>query len=205
MLKETLASGTGAAVIRIAEDYGVARRQVQNDLTVFLHDLEKRGLLCRRGSRRRPRGDSRFLARLLLRPPLHAVHRFLRSPKAKARAFLALARLSFALFGWTRTIAVWQDAHAHFPAGRAGERGTEAVQALDKVVRAATASHPVAVACKERALCCWSLARASGLHADLVVGINLFPVAGHCWCEVGTQTLGDDQERCAYFTPVARW
>ena len=56
-----------------------------------------------------------------------------------------------------------------------------------------------------RALCSWSLARAAGLHAALVVGIDLFPIAAHCWCEVGTQTLGDEREHCNSFTPVARW
>jgi hypothetical protein len=119
---------------------------------------------------------------------------------------LALARLSFALFGWTRTVAVWQEAHAHFPTRQAGVGDAETIRALDRIVRAAVAGHPIAVACKERALCSWSLARAAaGLHAALVVGIDLFPMAGHCWCEVGTQTLGDDRDRCDHFTPVGRW
>src|SRR6266699_2778007 len=45
MLQETLAKGAAAAVARIAEDYGVARHQVESDLTVFLRDLESQGLL----------------------------------------------------------------------------------------------------------------------------------------------------------------
>jgi len=118
---------------------------------------------------------------------------------------LALARLSFALFGWTRTVSVWQEAHAHFAPRQADVRDAETIRALDKIVRAAAASHPIPVACKERGLCAWSLARAAGLHANLVIGIDLFPMAGHCWCEVGTQTLGDDQGRCDHFTPVGRW
>jgi hypothetical protein len=72
-------------------------------------------------------------------------------------------------------------------------------------VRAAVAGHPFAVACKERALCSWSLARTAGLRATLIVGIELFPIAGHCWCEVSERPLGDDQGRCDQFTPVARW
>jgi hypothetical protein len=116
-----------------------------------------------------------------------------------------LARLSFALFGWTATIAAWQEAHAHFPSRQAGDGDAETIQALDKTVRAAVAGHPVAVACKEQALCSWSLVRATGLDASLIVGIELFPMAGHCWCEVAAQPLGDDEERCARFAPVARW
>jgi hypothetical protein len=205
MLKETLTNGADAAVTRIATTYGVARQQVQNDLAVFLCELEKQGLLCSERSRRRGPGGASGLARLLLRPSLEATHRLLRSPEAKARALLALARLSFALFGWARTVAVWKDAHARFPARPAGERDGETIQALDQAVRAAVASHPVSVACKERGLCSWSLARAAGLHASIIVGVFLFPIAGHCWCEVGTQTLGDDRERCDEFTPAAQW
>jgi hypothetical protein len=205
MLQETLTNGTAAAVSRMAEDYGVAPEQVQNDLAVFLSEVESHGLLCRQRGGWRRRSGSLGVARPLLRPSLRAAHRFLRSPEAKARILLALARLSFGLLGWTRTIAAWQEAHARFPARQAGERDAETIEALDRVLLAAAASHPVAVACKEQALCAWSLARAAGLDAALVVGIDLFPIAGHCWCEVGGQPLGDDRERCDRFTPVARW
>jgi hypothetical protein len=204
MLRETLAHGAAAAVARIAEDYGVGRQQVESDLTDFLRDLESQGLLHNRDRRRG--GSGRVgLARLLLRPAIHGTHRCLKSPEAKARILLGLARLSFAAFGWTRTVAVWREAHAHFPARQVGAGDAETIKALDGSVRAAAASHPVAVACKERALCVWSLARAIGLHASIVVGVELFPIAGHCWCEVGTHTLSDDREHCDRFTPVARW
>jgi hypothetical protein len=207
MLQETLATGPDAAVMQIAEYYDVDQQQVRGDLRNFLQHLEKQGLLCspyRPLSRRR---GSSGLARLVLRPMLYAVHR-LRSSEAKGRALLALARLSFAVFGWTRTVAVWQEAHAHFPTRQADERDAETVQALDRAVRAAASSHPVAVACKERALCSWSLARAAGLQASVVVGIALSPMAGHCWCEVGTQTLGEEDpegREYFYYKPVARW
>jgi hypothetical protein len=203
MLQEILKNGTDATVARIAEEYGVARKQVETDLGVFLRDLESQGLLCRQGNRRR--GGTFGLARSLLRPALHAAHRLPRFPETKARILLALARLSFAMFGWTPTVAVWQEAHAHFPQRQAGEREVATIQPLDTTVRAAVASHPVAVACKERALCAWSLARAAGLNASLTVGIELFPMAAHCWCEVGGQPLGDDAEWCINFMPVARW
>jgi hypothetical protein len=203
MLQETLANGAAAAATRIAEDYGVAREQVQDDLAVFLRDLERQGLLCSQRNRRR--SGALGPARLLLRPALGAAHRLLRSPGTRARALLGLARLSFVLFGWTVTVAAWQKAHTRLPARQAGERDAETIEMLDRTVRAAVAGHPVAVACKERALCSWSLARAAGLHASLIVGIELFPMAGHCWCEVAAQPLGDDQDRCDQFTPVARW
>jgi hypothetical protein len=118
---------------------------------------------------------------------------------------LGLARLSFAAFGWTPTVAVWRKTHAHLPVRQAGDGDAETIRALEETVRAAAAGLPVAVACKERALCSWSLARVAGLHASIVVGVELFPIAGHCWCEVGAHTLSDDREHCDRFTPVARW
>src|SRR5262245_63298892 len=96
MLEETLKNGVGAAAARIAAEYGVSLQRVQNDLAVFLRDLEKQGLLYSQCNRQRRR--SLGPARLLLRPSLHAAHRLLRSPGAKAVTLLSLARLSFALF-----------------------------------------------------------------------------------------------------------
>jgi hypothetical protein len=203
MLQETLADGAAKAAARIADEYGVAHGQVQDDLAVFLRDLEQQGLLCSERNRRRT--GALGPARLLLRPALGAAHRLLRSPDRQARALLGLARLSFALFGWTATVAAWQQAHARFPSRPAGPRDAHMIQALDTTVRAAVAGHPVAVACKERALCSWSLARSAGFNASLVVGVELFPMAGHCWCEVAALPLGDDPDRCDQFTPVARW
>jgi hypothetical protein len=205
MLQETLANGTGAAVNRIAQDYGVDAGQVRNDLDVFLGELEDQGLLCSRGTRQRWLIAKTRLARLFLRPALYGIHRAFRSQEAKARLLLGLARLSFGLFGWTPTISVWKEAHSGYAAGQVGEPQEQAVRAVDEVVRAAAASHPFGVECKERALCCWALARAAGLDAAVVVGIDLFPLAGHCWCEVGSWTLSDDLDRCASYTPVARW
>jgi hypothetical protein len=54
LLQETLMNGHAAAAARIAEDYGVAHEQVQNDLAVFLRDLETQGLLCKTPSPLKP-------------------------------------------------------------------------------------------------------------------------------------------------------
>jgi hypothetical protein len=205
MLQETLARGAEEAANRVAQEYGVEPGQVRHDLDVFLRALEDQGLLrsqrnCQRGRRR-----SLVLARLFLRPALRFVHWAFRSRESKARALLGLARTSFARFGWARTIAVWKEAHARFPSQQPAEPQEQMVREVDQAVRAAAASHPLQVECKERALCCWALALAAGLEAALVVGINLFPMAGHCWCEVGPWALSDDQDRCADYTPVGRW
>jgi hypothetical protein len=205
MLQETLQFGRGEAGRRIAQEYGAAPWQVQTDLDVFLRELQEQGLLCKQGERRSCGGLAAGLARLFLRPALSWIHGVLRSADSKAPAILGLARLSFALLGWTRTIAIWKEAHAGFASRQADKGKEQAIRTLDQAVRAAAASHPFEVACKERALCCWALARAAGLAASLVVGIELFPLVGHCWCEVGPQTLSDDPDWCASFVPVGKW
>ena len=205
MLQETLAHGAAAAVKRIAGHYGVEPRQVQHDLEVFLRQLEAHGLLCDQRKCRRTSLGRMGLARLVLRPALATIERTFRSSESKAQALLALARVSFALFGWTRTLAVWKEAYARCNCRQAGERDEQTVRAVDQAVRAAAARHFLQVECKERALCCWALARSAGLDAALVVGIDLFPLAGHCWCEVGPLTLGDNVERCLDYTPIGRW
>jgi hypothetical protein len=205
MLQESLAHGAEEAANRVAQEYGVEPGQVQNDLEIFLHELQKQGLLCSQRNRRRWGRPTTGLARLVLQPALACIYRAFRSRESKARALLGLARISFGLFGWTRTIAVWQEAHARFPSWQAAQTDEQTARAADQAVRAAAASHPFETECKERALCCWALARSVGLDAALVVGINLFPLAGHCWCEVGSWTLSDDEDRCVAYTPVGRW
>jgi Transglutaminase-like superfamily len=73
---------------------------------------------------------------------------------------------------------------------------------IDTAVRQAAARHILKVECKERALCCWVLARRAGVPAQLVVGICLFPLEGHCWCECGEWIFSDDRDRCASYHPV---
>jgi hypothetical protein len=118
---------------------------------------------------------------------------------------LTLAWLFFRLFGWAKTIAVWQRRYgaAHEPQSR---RDWEiAVLALDATVRQAATSHVLTMECKERAVCCWAFARRAGLPARLVVGIQLVPFAGHCWCESGPWTLSDERQRCDQYQPVVEY
>jgi hypothetical protein len=202
MLQETLAHGVDTAATRIAADYGVDRQRVRDDIAVFLRALEKQRLICSRRNVRR--GGKPGPARLVLLPLLRAAHRC-KGTAARARMLLIIARLSFGLLGWTRAIAIWKEAHAHLPARQPAASDTEVIEALDKAVGSAAASYPVVVECKERALCAWSLARAAGLEAALVVGVEVYPMAGHCWCEVGTRVVGDSRERAVWFAPVGRW
>jgi hypothetical protein len=203
MLRATLECGPLAAARQIAERYGVDVGQVQTDLDAFLGELKTRGLIVRRTiSPRRRRGWS--LAHLFLGPALGFVA-CLPSRKVRVWTLLALAHGSFALFGWSRTLEAWRRWY------RPGRRlpppadPMERVREVDGVVRRAAAAHPLKVECKERALCCWVLAWAAGVPTALVVGIQLFPLQVHCWCEASPWTFGDDRERCETFQPIVRY
>lgn len=203
MLQAVLAEGSAGAVPQIVEHYCVGRHQIEADLAIFLRDLEGRRLLHDRGQQLA--SDNRGIVPQLIGRTVRAVQSLSRHPETKARCLLPLARLSFALLGWTRTVNVWRQAHALFPTRSVVDEDKDKIEALDKAVRSAVTDHPITMMCKERALCSFSLARAAGLDAAVVVGVDLFPIAGHCWCEVGSETPGDDRDRIERFAPVGRW
>jgi hypothetical protein len=200
MLMILLERGTGAAVAEVARHFSANPSRVQSDLGIMLKDFQAKKLLrpvhaADPAPRRARQAMAHFLAfplRLVLVMPLPL--------QARAAVLLTLARLSCALAGWTATIRAWER--------RTNPRSVEPIELatqIDQAVRAAAAKHLLKVACKERALSCWALARSAGLNAELVVGIQFFPVAGHCWCEVGDLPLSDDKSRISDFRPIARW
>jgi hypothetical protein len=207
MLKEMFERGTAGAAQHLAGQYGVDIRQVHTDLAAFLRDLERRQLLYRRHARPRIRRPAPALFSWLLAPLLYGVRRGVRSLHAQAWMLLALAHLSCGLFGLTRTIAVWKRCSCPAYGDMSAEAAAAAapVRAVDAAVRRAAAKHVFQVECKERALCCWVLARAAGVPAALVIGVSGFPVQGHCWCEFGPWTFSDERDWCEMFTPVARY
>jgi asparagine synthase (glutamine-hydrolysing) len=203
MLQGVLQHSTAATVHAIAAQYGADVPQVQQDLQVFVRDLAHRRLIQPAHTVRQRPQNSALAGMLGL--PLRGLVRCRLSLKVKAAVLLMLARLSFASLGWARSIALWDHALGQGAAHERGEGGEETVKAVDQAVRRAAATYPLRMACKERALCCWVLARAAGLAATLVVGIQLFPLAGHCWCEIGAWTLSDERARCDPYIPVIRY
>ena len=197
MLQGVLGNGVEATIHDIAAQYGLEDSRVRSDLKDLLDKLERSGLVrvsSSSSSFNRPRATiAHTVAALLLRLPLR------RSPTA----LLIFARMSFACFGWSDTIAAW---------GRVAARGafrtavhTDAdLDRVDLVIRDAAARLPF-VDCKERSLSAWFLLCCQGIPATLVVGIHWFPLAGHCWCEVGPRKLTDFADRCETYRQVARY
>jgi hypothetical protein len=201
MLQAALEDGVAAAVTELARRYDAPEEQVRIDLTNFLKDLQRRGMVHRGTSRSRAQT---LWPSLILIPFLFLIRR-IPIGKVQAVALLTLAYLSFAWFGWSRTVSVWRRCFGG-PAWREPTVADEPIiKGVDETVRGAAAALPFPAACKERALCCWALTCAAGVPATLVVGLELFPLGGHCWCEAGRWTLSDDRDRCQFYTHVLRY
>jgi hypothetical protein len=201
LLETALRQGTRQAARKVAEVYGVPLSRVEADLAGFLADLSKRGLLAPPGRRRGLRNLFRsfqawsllIALRLLLAAPLPFAWR--------VWLLLLFANFSLRVFGWARTVAAWRR-HQRGAAIQSGN--TAILEETSQVVRHIASGHLLLMECKERALCCWALLRDAGVEAELVVGVELFPFRGHCWCEYEGWVVGDDVERCTRFVPVLR-
>lgn len=61
---------------------------------------------------------------------------------------------------------------------------------------------PVEGECLVRSALLMSFLKHSGLSADWVFGVRLWPFSAHCWVQVGDVCLNDDVERLAAYTPI---
>ena len=67
----------------------------------------------------------------------------------------------------------------------------------------AAARYPFPLDCKDRALAAFAMARAAGLPARIVLGISLFPLALHAWCESGGRVVADQFDGyCDRYRPL---
>jgi len=206
MLREALDSGVAAAVRQTAAAYDVGLARVRADLLALLRDLGRKGVIRRRGNSAPRRDWRQRLAIVAIPPALTLVDRRLfQAPHRRAWSLLALAYLSISLFGWSATVRAWLGHHRRMPIQRTTPVLSEQAARLDAVVRTVGAEHLLNVDCKERALACWAMLRAEGLPAEIVIGVDLFPFASHCWCELDGAILSDFVDRCERFTPVQRY
>lgn len=200
LLKGALRFGREATARAAARRFGIPEERAAADLDRLIGDLSARGVL-RRGDDAgtgRSDGGARIAAGLLA-----GIFRLTGSAALRARAALLFARLSFALFGWRPTIDAWR---ARFPEAEGARRVDPAeARAIDGAVRASAARNWMGADCKERALACFTMARAAGLPASLHIGVALYPLGGHCWARIGDIVVSDDAERCNRFLPVFRY
>jgi len=190
----------------LADRFRADLQQVYRDMKAFLLDLERQHLLAPPGStRRRTWSVGRKLC-WLIAPILYlCAFKPDRWLKAKVWVLLTVAYISTRAFGWPNTVSVWESCTSP-RLGRQGKSSDDGgmLSTIDAVATRAIARHPLNLGCRERALCCQALARAAGLPAKIVLGIELFPFALHCWCESRSRILADRYEgRCDRYTPLA--
>jgi hypothetical protein len=198
MLQGTLERGSAATVRELARHYRTGEERVRADLGRLLQQLQRQRLL-RLAGKRRP--DPLLWLATAVVPCLWLI-RWLPAGGVRAAVVLTLAKLALVCFGWARTVAVWRFGLRGREGGPADAAGLDA---MDQTVQRIAAGHPLPMACKERALACWALLRWSGVPAALVVGVELFPLTGHCWCEAGGRTWSDYADNCDSYTPVIRY
>lgn len=200
MLRATLDRGTRSATEELAREFQVPAERIRADLTAMLADLRRRRLIRRADDRRAATVAAACAAHASV--PMLWSARLVPTRRAKAWLLLALAALTCRAFGWAHAAEAWRIA---FPRRAAPPSDPEAVmRGTDALTRAAAASHPLPAECKERALTTWALGRMAGVPVELVVGVQPFPLQGHCWCTYNGVDYSDDPERCAQFKPVWR-
>jgi hypothetical protein len=186
MIQAALERGIAAASSEIGARYEIAPEIVRADVEELLANLRRRGLLCR-SDKNHHRGTS--TAAILLVPLLVVIREFPCSLSLKAGILLTAARFSCTLFGWAKTVAAWQRTFAP----KRARPATEIKSIVDRVheaIRDAASRLYFRVECKERALASWALLSWAKLPANLVVGVEFYPFAGHCWCTSGDRIVG---------------
>jgi len=205
MLQQFLTVGREAAARTVADSYSTDVSRIEGDLDLLVRDLLRRGLLRKRGEASVGYAMGSNAAYLFTAPLLWITRAVTnRSFRTRAWALLTIANFSVTVFGWSKSITAWQ--HFFRSAIHTDEAPTDAVvYEIDAVTRDVGACHLLRIECKERALCCWAMLRMMGEAAELVVGVNLYPLASHCWCEVGSIVLTDFEDKCACYTPILRY
>jgi hypothetical protein len=203
MLQGVLTDGVDLTIDRLAERYALSRERIRTDLETLLADLAKRGLIERSDTPSRRNRLRRRMARIAMAPAFRLLGLVRPSERLTILALLVFARACTAVFGWGPTVAAWRAAIR--PRGLLPQPEQEAfIRRIDDAIRRIAAKVP-SVDCKERALCCWYVLCSRAIAANLVVGVQLFPMAGHCWCQVGDRVLTDSPRRCAAFVPIVRY
>jgi hypothetical protein len=204
MLEGTLVDGVETTIARIAARYEVSAHKVRSDLESLLGKLKDKRLIQDCGGRDGCRRRSALWPALTILPALRMLDVLRVKPKIKPTLLLVVARACLAMFGWARSVAIWQKAIRPAQAAVAQSQQDEIISRVDDSIRRAAARLALST-CKERALCAWYILRSMGIPAALVVGVQLYPLAGHCWCQAGTRILTDFRDRCETYLPVVRY
>jgi hypothetical protein len=205
MLRRLLDRSVEAVVREFTRGYDAAEDQIRNDIFGLLAELRRRDLVKTGAEAAGTRWTRRRAPSSLLFPLLGYVWRMQAVSAGGAWWLLALARVACRLRGWSSSVACWRQFMEKMQPGQKGVATVGRAAAIDAAVRLSAARHPMGMGCKERALACWFLMRRADIRADLVLGVNLYPLASHCWCEWRGNVYSDDAERCGRYEEILRY
>lgn len=204
LLKSILEAGPERSVLDLAQRFGIGEDEAREDVSAFISDLGKQRII-RSGKQQSSTFESvrTAAARLMVLAALSFVDRRTRRIGPRAWGLLLVARWSVALFGWARTIKVWEQRYPQ--PDDAGPADAALIDEIDRAVRRTAARSFLNHQCKERALACVGLSRARGVAADLIIGLVYMPVMAHVWVECGDRLISDNPANCMPYEPVARY
>lgn len=191
LLQSILERGAEESARAVAGEFDVDEAEVRRDVAEFIADLRKQRVVVA-GDRA---ADANGRVSRLLGAALSLANR-------RAWALLFAARLAVALFGWAATVRAWEARH---PQPAQPREDAAALDAIDRDVRELAARSLLHHECKERGLACLAMARASGIAADLVIGLTYTPLAAHVWVECGARIISDLPEHCRPYEVVMRY
>jgi Transglutaminase-like superfamily len=201
LLTLTLKKGCNDAVQAVSEAWSVAESQVSRDLTLLLNNLHQRRLISTTASPASTR--DRSVLGTFVATCLSAAISFFTTDN-QIWLILLTAFASLRLLGWNRTLCVWTQFVASRQESECFGDSLSDVQ-IDTLTRDVASRHLLRTECKERSLTFWLLMRLRGRPAELVVGLDLYPLASHCWCEIGTKIYTDFDDSCRRYTPILRY
>jgi Transglutaminase-like superfamily len=199
LLTRRLELGEAAAVIAVAREYSVPPDRVLSDWGRLLRELHGGNLV----TMSRPTEPSRMPGRA--RPAAAPRRRRMLPNRWAIGWLLALAWVSLRVFGWARSVHLWQRGYRPQSGFEFGNED-KTILSIDAAIREVASGHWLNTQCKERALVAWRILKCGyGMPAELVIGVVFFPFGAHVWVECGPWTVTDDRARCNAYTPVGRY
>ena len=185
--------------------YDAPEDRIRNDLNDLVSDLNQQGLVTLSSSPLTFREKKRVPPWPLLDPLLRVLWKRPVDCRKLVWGVLALARIACRVWGWSSSVTCWRRFLNRNPSAHPQKRAVDRAAAIDASVRSGAARHLFGMGCKERALACWFLLHRSRIPAELVLGVNLYPLSSHCWCEWQKRIYGDDPDRCARYEAIIRY
>lgn len=205
MLRQLLEQPMEAVLPVLYHTYDAPEDRIRNDLNDLVGHLHQQGLVTLRSSPLTCQEKKRVNPWPLLGPLLRVLWKRPVDCRDLVWGVLALSRIACRLWGWSSSVTCWQRFLSRNPSAHPQKSAVDRAAAIDSSVRSGAARHLFGMGCKERALACWFLLHRSHVSAQLVLGVNLYPLSSHCWCEWQGRIYGDDPERCERYEAILRY